>query len=111
MSYRKLSRTRRYFIATAFLNFTLKYAITEVQQSQVELELNGTYQRLAYVGGVDLLGNNVDTRKKNAETLIEGNKEVDIEVNSENTKYINMLLSRHQNLRQNPDKKKQIDRL
>jgi hypothetical protein len=41
------------------------------------------------------LGDNVDTIKKNAETLIDASKEVSLEVNAEKTK--RMLLSRHQN--------------
>jgi hypothetical protein len=69
MFYRKLSITRRCFIVIAFLNFTLKYAITEVQQSQVELKSNEIHQRLAYAGAVGLLGNNVDTKKKNTDKL------------------------------------------
>jgi hypothetical protein len=48
---------------------------------------------------VDLLGDNIDTIKKNAVTLIDANKEVRLDVNTEKTKY--MLLSRHQNAGQN----------
>jgi hypothetical protein len=52
---------------------------------------------------VNLLGDNLDTIKKNTQTLIDANKEVGLEVNTEETKY--MLLSRHQNVEQNPDMK------
>jgi hypothetical protein len=44
---------------------------------------------------VNLLGDNIDTVKKNTETLIDASKEVGLEMNVENTKY--MLLSYHQN--------------
>jgi hypothetical protein len=44
---------------------------------------------------VNLLGDNIDTINKDTETLIDSNKEVDLEVNAEKTKYI--LLSRHRN--------------
>jgi hypothetical protein len=44
---------------------------------------------------VNLLGDNLDTIKKNTEALIGASKEVGLEVNAEKTKY--MLLSRHQN--------------
>jgi hypothetical protein len=45
---------------------------------------------------VDLLGVNIDTIKKNTETLIDASKEVGLEIKIEKTKY--MLLSRHQNV-------------
>jgi hypothetical protein len=50
---------------------------------------------------VNLLGDNIDTIKKNTETLIDVSKEVSLEINAEKTKY--MLLSRHQNVGQNWD--------
>jgi hypothetical protein len=45
---------------------------------------------------MNLLGDNIDTVKKNTETLIDASKEVGLEINIEKTKY--MLLSRHQNV-------------
>jgi hypothetical protein len=68
---------------------------------QVRLKLNGTHQLLLYADDVNLLGNNIDTIKKNIETLIDSSKEVGVEVNTEKTKY--MLLSHHQNAGQNLD--------
>jgi hypothetical protein len=41
------------------------------------------------------LGDNIDTIKKNTQTLIDTSKEIGLEVNTEKIKY--MLLSRHQN--------------
>jgi hypothetical protein len=52
---------------------------------------------------VNLLGDNIDTIKKNKQTLIDASKEVGLEVNTEKTKY--MLLSRHQNAGQDQDVK------
>jgi hypothetical protein len=55
------------------------------------------YKLLAYVDGVNLLGVNKDTIKKNAETLIYAGKEVGLEINVKKTKH--MLLSHNQNVR------------
>jgi hypothetical protein len=57
----------------------------------VELKLNGSHQLLICAGVVNLLGDNINTIKKNTETLIDTNKEVGPEVNTEKTR--NMLLS------------------
>jgi hypothetical protein len=43
---------------------------------------------------VNLLGDNIDTIKKNTETVIDASKEVGLEINVDKTKY--MLLSRRQ---------------
>jgi hypothetical protein len=64
----------------------------------VRLKLNGTHQLLAYIDDVNL-GDNIDTIKKNTETLIDASKEVGLEINVDKTKY--MLLSHHQNAGQN----------
>jgi hypothetical protein len=67
----------------------------------VGLKLNGTHQLLAYADDVNLLGDNIDTIKKNMETLMDASKEVGLEIKAEKTKY--MLLSRYQNVGQNRD--------
>jgi hypothetical protein len=48
---------------------------------------------------VNLLGDNIDTIKKNTEILTDASKDVGLEVNTEKTKY--MLLSRRQIAGQN----------
>jgi hypothetical protein len=53
------------------------------------------------IDDVDLLGDNIDTIKRNTQTLIDASKETGLEVNTEKTKY--MLLSHHQNAGQNHD--------
>jgi hypothetical protein len=67
-----------------------------VQETQVELKLNGTHQLLAYADDRNLLGDNINTIKKNTETFIDASTEVGLEINVEKTKY--MLLSHHQNV-------------
>jgi hypothetical protein len=78
----------------------LEYAIRKVQENQVVLKLNGTHQLLVYADDVNLLGDHIDTTKRNTEALIDATKEVGLEVNTEKTKY--MLLSRRQNAGQSP---------
>jgi hypothetical protein len=70
-------------------------------ENQVGLKLNGTHLPLAYADDMNLLGDNIDTIRKNTETLIDASKEVGLEINVDKTKY--MLLSCHQNVSQNCD--------
>jgi hypothetical protein len=67
----------------------------------VGLKLNGPHQLLVYADDVNLLGDNIDTTKKNTEILIDISNEVGLQVNTEKTEY--MLLSHHQNAGQNYD--------
>jgi hypothetical protein len=82
-------------------SFALESAIRKVQENQMGLKLNWSHQLLVYADDVYLLGDNIDTTNKNTETLIDASKVIGLDVHAEKTKYTSMLLSRHQNARQN----------
>jgi hypothetical protein len=56
---------------------------------------------LVYADDVNLLGDNINTIKRDTENLNDGSKEFGLEVNTNKTMY--MLPSRHQNAGQNHD--------
>jgi hypothetical protein len=63
-------------LSPLLFNFILEYAIRKVQENQVRLKLNGTYHLLVYTDDVNLLGDSIDTIKKNTETLTDSSKKV-----------------------------------
>jgi hypothetical protein len=77
------------FITTAF-NFTLGYAIMNVQEIQEGMELNGTHKLLIY-RDVNLLGKNIITLNKNKEALIDASKEDGGSKHRENKVYVYIL--------------------
>jgi hypothetical protein len=84
---------QEYTLSPLLFNFSLEYASRRVQENQEGLKLNGTHQLLAYADNINIVVENVDTMHKNAEALCTS-KEVGLEVNPENTKY--MLMSHYQ---------------
>jgi hypothetical protein len=74
-------------------NFAPKYAATKVREIVMVLKLCGTI--IALCCRCEFMGENIDTIRKNTESLIHANKEAALEVSSEKSKH--MMLSRHRN--------------
>ena len=66
-------------------NFSLQYANRRVQENRIGLELNGKRQFLVYADDVNLLGENLQTVRENAEIFIKASNDIGLKVNSEKT--------------------------
>ena len=71
-------------------NFALEYAIRRVHVNQDCLKLNGIHQLLVYADDVNILGGSAHTIKENAEAVVVARKEIGLEVNADQTKYMVM---------------------
>jgi hypothetical protein len=87
-AYDSVSLEKEDTLLPLLFNIALEYAIIKEQENQVGLKLNGTHHLLAYTDDVNLLGDNIDTIKRNMETLTDPGKEIGLGINIEKTEYM-----------------------
>jgi hypothetical protein len=75
-------------LSPLLFNFSLEYAIRRVQVKQDCLKLNGTQQLLVLADEVNILSRSIHTTEKKTEALVIASKEIGLEVNADETKYM-----------------------
>jgi hypothetical protein len=77
----------------AFVSFVHR----KVQEIKVGLEMSGRHQVMVYAD-INFLGHSINSINENTETLLEGCRDVGLEINTEKTKY--KIIYLHPNSRQ-----------
>ena len=57
-------------LSPILFNFALEYVIRNLQETKLELDMNGTHQVLAYADDVNLIGDDIRTIERNADVLL-----------------------------------------
>jgi hypothetical protein len=70
------------------LNPYVEYAIWKDPANEEGLKLNGSLQHLVYADDMNLVGENINTTKKNAGCLLLTSQEVGLQVNAKKTKCV-----------------------
>ena len=66
-------------------NFVLEYAIRKVQETNLELNMNGPHQVLAYADDLNLIGDDVRIIERNVVILLNACKDIGLAVNTGKT--------------------------
>ncbi|KAJ4445737.1 hypothetical protein ANN_12422 [Periplaneta americana] len=103
---RQLSQEIKGYVIKIFAQNNVRYTsgmfvfmFSEIKKAQNGLELNGLHQLHVHADDVNMLGENPQTVRENAEILFEASKAIGLEVNPEKTKY--MIMSRDHNIVRN----------
>ena len=80
-------------------NIALEYTIRKEQETTLRLDMDGTYQTVAYVDGVNLIDGDIRTIERKADVLLNVCKDAGSAVNIGKTKY--MEVGRHRSMMAN----------
>ena len=86
-------------LSPLLFNFAPEYAIRKVQETNLGLDMNGTYQVLANADDVNLISDNIRTIERNTYLLLNASKDIGLAINTGKTKY--MEIGRHRGLIEN----------
>ena len=56
-------------LSPLLFNFTLEYAVRNIQETNLTLDMNGTHQVLAYADDVNLIGDDIRIIERNADEI------------------------------------------